>query len=652
MPSTPPIRRVSPLALLFGLAFLLLHQGCTPTGMGLDLEKVLTKNTWEVASVNFTFNYGFEERYDVPNTSNWREISQTGEVSILFDQESRTWKISESYYRQDEGPGGRQPSTQFTWDTTLTDVYGEWEFSGNGTPFTDLVQRYSDQGSNCATLENFETFWATDPLVDSIEAADIIGFEFQSLLYRLFGGDIVLYPRKYWSGRTPQVFQLNAKVFVDGDDVILRNVADMPPQSRSSSFNQPDYGEVTMQEDYSQAYFEIRLTPKSGDGCQAVVPACDPNEFRCENGTLYEGELGLCQCECETGWIGESCDQPAGFTWVSTVAGAGSAGFQDGVGANVQFDIPMGIATMGQSAFVSDGNNHIIRQIDLTTRGVSSPIGSGTKGYQDGPANQAQFESPLDLAFNPENGDLYIADVGNRLIRKYDSDGNVTTVAGVQNSTGFQNGPALQAEFLYPSSLLFDPNVLRGHPVLLIGDASMIRLLDLTTMEVSTYAGTMTFGRGYRNGPAATAEFAEIAGMALKSDGTLLVADRSNHAIRAIAPDTDQTVSTLMGADPTGRIIHLPANQPFNYPVDLILTANDKLIISDSKNHQVRVFTAYGSNYIETQTAGDKFNYEFGFEDGAPDAARFNYPQWMALRPNGDVLVTDRENHAVRRLYQ
>jgi hypothetical protein len=147
---------------------------------------------------------------------------------------------------------------------------------------------------------------------------------------------------------------------------------------------------------------------------------------------------------------------------INTVAGTGSPGYSgdDGPGPAAR------LAGPGRMAADADGNiywcetkNHVIRR--LAPGGtIGTFAGVGTRGYSgdDGPAIQAQFDTPYDLAFAP-NGDLYVADSGNHAIRRIDHNGTITTVVG-DGTGGFggDGGMARSAELNRPSGVSFDVN--------------------------------------------------------------------------------------------------------------------------------------------------------------------------------------------------
>jgi sugar lactone lactonase YvrE len=154
-----------------------------------------------------------------------------------------------------------------------------------------------------------------------------------------------------------------------------------------------------------------------------------------------------------------------GLIW--TFAG-GAAGYQDGIGEAAQFSFPAGtdaypggridISADGLFLYVADTRNNRIRRIEIATREVTTFGGTGEAGYagDGGPVSQAQFNAPTDVEC-AENGDIYVADSNNHVVRKIAADGTVTTVAGT-GVAGFSPNamPARQAQLDLPSCVYFD----------------------------------------------------------------------------------------------------------------------------------------------------------------------------------------------------
>jgi DNA-binding beta-propeller fold protein YncE len=106
--------------------------------------------------------------------------------------------------------------------------------------------------------------------------------------------------------------------------------------------------------------------------------------------------------------------------WVSTIAGSADlAGDRDGAGTAARFDSPEGIACDGQSLYVADTRNHLVRQIVLATGRVTTLAGvSGEAGAVDGVGAGARLNYPRGLVFDPVTGDLLVADRDENVLRR------------------------------------------------------------------------------------------------------------------------------------------------------------------------------------------------------------------------------------------
>ncbi len=137
----------------------------------------------------------------------------------------------------------------------------------------------------------------------------------------------------------------------------------------------------------------------------------------------------------------------------SHFAGDGTTGFKDGTVDNAEFMDPTGIcADANGNVYVADG--HRIRKI--SNGQVTTIAGSATVGYVDGKGASAEFGGAMGLCVDSK-GNVYVADVNNSVIRMVTPDGTVSTVAG-NGSSGYKDGDPKVAEFNQPSNLCFDPN--------------------------------------------------------------------------------------------------------------------------------------------------------------------------------------------------
>ena len=196
---------------------------------------------------------------------------------------------------------------------------------------------------------------------------------------------------------------------------------------------------------------------------------------------------------------------------VSTVAGSETSGFQDGTGADAQFNSPMGVAIGGDGClFVADTENHRIRKIKADGT-VSTVAGSGAEGFQDGAGADAQFYRPWGVAIDGD-GCLFVADNGNNRIRKVEPGGTVSTVAG-SGTEGFRDGTGADAQFNDPTGVAID-----GNGCLVVADSNNDRVRKVEpggTVSSKMLAKTAARAAGNTHlsaPPRATVEAAAAAG--------------------------------------------------------------------------------------------------------------------------------------------
>jgi len=212
---------------------------------------------------------------------------------------------------------------------------------------------------------------------------------------------------------------------------------------------------------------------------------------------------------------------------VTTLAGSDRFGHEDGTGKAASFGIYIkGLATDGNSLYVSDSNYNLIRKIVIGSAAVSTFAGSVARGSANGIGSAAGFNQPSGIALDEKS--LYVTDSGNNEIRKIDiATGAVTTLAG-SLAKGSADGNGTAARFDHPSGAAIDGKDLY------VSESRKIRKIDIDTGAVTTLAGSDE--AGFADGAGKTASFWQPNGLAMsaKTPKRLFVADSSSNLIREI----------------------------------------------------------------------------------------------------------------------
>jgi hypothetical protein len=251
---------------------------------------------------------------------------------------------------------------------------------------------------------------------------------------------------------------------------------------------------------------------------------CIPNQFAPPPGCFYSTRLYVNDTDnFAIRFICLGFDCPAQN--VTTVAGqGGSPGYVNGTNLNARFRRIAGHWAAGSDLYICDAENHVIREWDGSN--VTTFAGTGTPGYANGPRLSAQFLVPID-AVKDSNGNLYITEGGNHTIRKIDTAGNVTTLAG-NGTSGYANGTGTAARFNRPTKIVYRAS----ENVLYVADTgnNTIRRVTLSGV-VTTYSGAPA--AGLTNGTLSQARYSQPMGLMIISN-VMYVADSLNNVIRRI----------------------------------------------------------------------------------------------------------------------
>jgi uncharacterized protein (TIGR03437 family) len=242
---------------------------------------------------------------------------------------------------------------------------------------------------------------------------------------------------------------------------------------------------------------------------------------------------------------------------ISTIAGGGATGAGDGDAANLAFlNKPTGLA-MTQTALtwmtpplpkgsllIVDQNDQRIRAV--TPQGVMTTVaGTGNAGYLDGPAAQAQFNFPFYIRTDA-GGNIYLTEFIGRRVRKIDTTGNVTTIAGTGNDgDGPDNVAAISSSFHTPTGIALDAS---GNTYVADSMAARVRIISPGGI-ISTFAGTGAQGFSGDGGGVAQATLSNPAGLTYDpATNNLYIADSGNGRIRKVT--AAGIISTFMGCTP------------------------------------------------------------------------------------------------------
>ncbi|TKS61375.1 MAG: hypothetical protein EWM72_00513 [Nitrospira sp.] len=389
---------------------------------------------------------------------------------------------------------------------------------------------------------------------------------------------------------------------------------------------------------------------------------------------------------------------------IGTLAGSGEPGFSGDGGPSGQacLNEPKGLAIDSHgNVYIADSENHLVRRIDRATGIISTVAGvpgdesmrsavqhdtearqaaeedpfadtsqaatqkytqqadvSGTVRYlingvavqkrfggDGGPATQARLNFPTAVVVD-QKGTIFIADTMNHRVRRVDAaTGVITTLAGTgQARFSGDGGPADQAALNEPAAL-----ALHGEGHLFIADQTnhRVRVVDLNTRLISTYAGTGSATYDGDGVPAAAASLAGPSGVVVRN-GTLYIADTFNSRIRAVELSTG-LISTVAGDG--GEYRYQSSNEPpsssLSRPSGVVIDLCGNLFVTDSDSHLVRRWDCETRLTVRVAGAGIA---SFAGDGGTALEAGLSYPFGIVVDQDGALLVADTFNHRIRRL--
>lgn len=329
---------------------------------------------------------------------------------------------------------------------------------------------------------------------------------------------------------------------------------------------------------------------------------------------------------------------------ISTLAGSSPAiasGNAEGTGTTARFNAPTSIAVDAVgNIFVADASNHKIRMV--TAAGVVSTLaGSGSQGSANGVGAAASFNFPQGVATDGTN--VYVADTFNHVIRKVViADGTVTTLAGTMSTSGTTTGVVGAGKLNNPLGVAV------SGPDLYVADTGnhAIRKVTISTGEITNFAGTPgSASAGSAEGTGLLASFRNPGGIAAEGTTNLYVADTGNHTIRKIVIAGGGVVSTHAGTANTtgGSSDSTGPSASFKSPNQLVVNGLN-LFVADTGNNTIRQIGL--TSQAVTTIAGAAL--QSGGTDAIGTAARFNSPTGIGSTTGGTLYIADTTNHRIR----
>jgi sugar lactone lactonase YvrE len=332
---------------------------------------------------------------------------------------------------------------------------------------------------------------------------------------------------------------------------------------------------------------------------------------------------------------------------ITSVAGNGTGGYAgDGGAATLaELNLHIGIALDSSgNLYIGDQHDNRIRMVNASGI-ISTVAGNGAVGFSGdgGAATSAQLYLPTGVALD-YSGNLYVADTGNNRIRKVSTSGIITTVAG--NGTegyGGDGGAATSAQLSSPFAVTLDAT--RN---LYITDKRNIRIRRVNTSGIiTTVAGDGTAGYGGDGGAATSAQLHDPCGIAVDASGNLYIADNGNNRIRKVS--TSGIISTVAGDGTPGHSGDGGAATSAQLwgPVGLALDSSGNLYIAEELSNCIRKVTTSG---IISTAAGNGTGGYAG-DGGAATLAELNLPLGIALDASGNLYIAEEGNQRIRKVH-
>ena len=334
----------------------------------------------------------------------------------------------------------------------------------------------------------------------------------------------------------------------------------------------------------------------------------------------------------------------------TTIAGlAAQPGYVEGTNNASRFSAPTGVLVdTNGDLYVTDRGNSVIRKMTrVGTNWVTTIIAGGTQGSADGTNGNASFSGPFRVA-QDRSGNLYVADSNNETIRKVTPVGTnwvVSTIAGFTLNTGSADGTNSDAQFSSPYGIAVDAN--GSLYVADTGNHTLRKITPVGANWVTTTIVGLAAHPGAADGTNNAARLSYPYDVAVDTNGDLYVADLGSKTIRKITPMGANWVTiTLAGSGSVGSADGTNRAAEFSTPSGIAVDARGNVYVTDDGNDTIRKVAPVGTNWVTTTIGGLAQNQ--GGADGTNSAARFSFPDGIAVDARGVLYVADTYNDTIR----
>lgn len=335
---------------------------------------------------------------------------------------------------------------------------------------------------------------------------------------------------------------------------------------------------------------------------------------------------------------------------ITTVAGTGTVGYtgDGGQAINAKLNTPNQLAfDAAGNLFIAEDYNNIVRKVS-TTGVISTVAGTGISGFSGdgGLAINATLNRVNGIAVDAA-GNLFICDADNFRIRKVNTAGIISTIAGigVDGHTG-DGGLATTAEIGYASNIQVDAI---GN-VYIAAQANSFSVRKINTSGIiSTIAGTGVNGNSGDGGQANLAQLNAVSAICFDGNGNLYLSSFGGFRIKKVS--TSGIITTIAGTGGFGSNGDggLATAAQVLYPYGLVVDATGNLFFCESANNKIRRVDAV-SGIITTFAGVGGFSGGYAGDGGNAFSATFNNPSAITIDAAGNFFIGDYANNVVRKI--